>query len=80
MADEDILGLIDELIDEEHRLRATAAGQGLDSAQLARLRDLEVSLDQCWDLLRQRRARAEFQDSTGSTTPRPSDEVGRYLQ
>ncbi|MCI2418329.1 DUF2630 family protein [Saccharopolyspora sp. K220] len=80
MADEDILGLIDELIDEEHRLRAAASGQGLSAEQRARLRELEVNLDQCWDLLRQRRARAEFRDSSGSPAPRPPDEVGGYLQ
>lgn len=80
MADNDILGRIDELIEEEHRLRAASIGQGLDAEQQSRLRELEVNLDRCWDLLRQRRAQAEFPNRHGSSGPRPPDEVEGYLQ
>lgn len=79
MSDKDVLQHIDELVAEEHELRARSVGQsGLSDAEHGRLRDLEVQLDQCWDLLRQRRARAEFgQDPDGATT-RPADEVEHY--
>ena len=61
MDDKDILGNIDTFIAEEHELRAKAVGApGLSEAEHARLRELEVRLDQCWDLLRQRRAKSEF--------------------
>jgi uncharacterized protein DUF2630 len=73
-----VLAHIDELIAEEHTLRAQAAAQGLDEKERARLQELEVQLDQCWDLLRQRRARAEFgQDPDGAQT-RPADQVEHY--
>src|SRR5690349_11732008 len=56
--DRDIITQIDELVDEEHALeRAHGDGNSLSKEEKARLRDLEVQLDQLWDLLRQRRAR-----------------------
>ncbi len=56
--DDEIFDRINELVDEEHRLEAKASpGAPLTELDEARLRDLEVRLDQCWDLLRQRRAR-----------------------
>ena len=57
MDDQEIVRRINELADEEHLLERTHAGAGLDEEELSRLRAIEVSLDQCWDLLRQRRAR-----------------------
>ena len=79
--DKDVLGRIDELIAEEHELRAKAiTAPGLSETDRDRLRELEVRLDQCWDLLRQRRARREFGEDPGGTTPRPVDEVESYLQ
>jgi hypothetical protein len=57
MNDEQVLSRIHELVDEEHQLRNQHADAPLDEAASQRLADLEVSLDQCWDLLRQRRAR-----------------------
>ena len=78
MDDKDVLRHIDELIAEEHALRARATTPGLDETEQARLREVEVQLDQCWDLLRQRRARAEFgQDPDGART-RPADQVEHY--
>jgi hypothetical protein len=41
---------------------------------------VEESLDQCWDLLRQRRARREFGESTSEAAARPVSEVEGYLQ
>ncbi len=57
MNDKEILHHITELVNEEHELMNLAEGAGLDDEQQARVKALEVSLDQCWDLLRQRRAR-----------------------
>lgn len=50
--DDDILARIDQLVNEEHRLQNTP-----EETDPERLHQLEVMLDQCWDLLRQRRAR-----------------------
>lgn len=57
MDDKEILHHITELVNEEHELMNLAEGAGLDDEQQNRIKELEVSLDQCWDLLRQRRAR-----------------------
>jgi hypothetical protein len=57
MDDKEILHHITELVNEEHELMNLAEGTGLDDEQQARVKALEISLDQCWDLLRQRRAR-----------------------
>ena len=52
---------ITELIDEEHRLRSALQDGSLTvEDEQARLHTVEVELDRCWDLLRQRRARREF--------------------
>ncbi|HEX3591362.1 MAG TPA: DUF2630 family protein [Pseudonocardiaceae bacterium] len=79
MDDKDVLGRIDELIAEEHRLRAKAVGTtGLGDTERERLRQVEVRLDQCWDLLRQRRAKAEFGQDPDTAQTRPADEVEQY--
>jgi hypothetical protein len=57
MDDTELLKHITELVNEEHELMNKAEGIGLDDTQNARMKALEVNLDQCWDLLRQRRAR-----------------------
>ncbi|PXY17112.1 DUF2630 domain-containing protein [Prauserella sp. PE36] len=80
MADEDTIARIDALIAEERELRSHATGNGLDDAGKRRLRELEQQLDQCWDLLRQRRARAEFGDDPDEAQPRPISEVESYQQ
>ena len=57
MEDQEVIDRINELAREEHDLfQKESTGQVTDSER-ARLRSLEVSLDQCWDLLHQRRAR-----------------------
>ena len=80
MHDSEILGRIGELVAEEHRLRSQAAGAGLDEESSLRLASLERHLDQCWDLLRQRRARDEFGENPDSAQQRPPGEVESYLQ
>ena len=81
MDDKQILGHIDELIQTEHELRKQVAdGKLASDDERAQLRQVEESLDQCWDLLRQRRARREFGEDPGETGPRPAPEVEGYLQ
>jgi hypothetical protein len=75
MSDQSILAHISSLIDEEHKLRSADAAQ--ESAQ--RLKQLEVELDQCWDLLRQRRAKREFGDNPDTATPRDPGTVEGYI-
>jgi hypothetical protein len=81
MDDKQIMTTIDDLIKTEHDLRSRLAGGELTSEQEhEQLRAVEEQLDQCWDLLRQRRARREFgADPSGSAT-RPATEVEDYLQ
>jgi hypothetical protein len=79
--DKEILGHIDELIRTEHDLRARLASGELSSEQEhAQLRSAEEALDQCWDLLRQRRAKREFGEDPSGSSARPTDEVEGYLQ
>jgi len=75
MADDDILVQIQRLVDEEHAVRSTG-----DADQDHRLRRLEETLDQCWDLLRQRRARREFSQSEDTAVARDTDTVEHYRQ
>jgi hypothetical protein len=79
MADDaDIIKQIDSLVDEEHALeRAHGDGKSLSKDEKARLRELEVHLDQLWDLLRQRRARrAAGLDPDDAETRDPSTVEG----
>jgi hypothetical protein len=75
-----ILSHIDELVAEEHALRAKHRGEGLTDDERERMSRLEVELNQAWDLLRQRRAKAEFGDDPENATERGPDEVETYLQ
>jgi len=79
--DKDILGRIDELIKTEHELRNRLASGELSGAEERdQLRSAEEALDQCWDLLRQRRARREFGGDPSGSEARPVNEVEGYLQ
>jgi hypothetical protein len=80
MTDQDIIGGIDALIAEEHELRDRAVGAGLSDQERARIRRLEEQLDQCWDLLRQRRARREIGENPAEAGVRPVSEVESYRQ
>ena len=81
MDDKEILGRIDVLIKTEHELRAKlAAGQLTTDEEHAALRSAEEALDQCWDLLRQRRAKREFGESPDGAAVRPAAEVEGYQQ
>ncbi|MFG1644826.1 DUF2630 family protein [Amycolatopsis sp. NPDC049252] len=80
MADSEILGRIDELIAEEHELRSRSVGVGLTGTDKDRLTTVEQALDQCWDLLRQRRAKSEFHENPEDAQARPVSEVESYRQ
>lgn len=75
--DPQILARVHELVAEEHRLRE---GGALTPEDRDRLQQLERDLDQCWDVLRQRRARREFGENPDDATVRPSGQVEGYLQ
>lgn len=79
--DQDIQNRIKELIEEEHKLRA-ALGEGKISAgeERARLGSVEAELDQCWDLLRQRRAKRQYGEDPEDASVRPADTVENYLE
>jgi hypothetical protein len=81
MDDREILGRIDDLINTEHELRAKlAAGELTSDEEHAALRAAEEALDQCWDLLRQRRARRQYGEDVDQAAARPVSEVEGYLQ
>ena len=84
MSDESIAARIETLVAEEHELRQREASDRNDEEQLEsdqqRLQAVEVELDRCWDLLRQRRAKEEFRQDPDEAEVRDADTVERYLQ
>jgi len=78
--DNDALSRINELVAEEKALREKLQhGEISESEEHKRLRQLEIELDQCWDLLRQRRALRETGRDPRDAAVRPADEVEGYL-
>jgi Protein of unknown function (DUF2630) len=78
--DKDALSRINELVAEEKALREQLQhGKISESEEHERLHHLEVELDQCWDLLRQRRALRETGGDPSDAAVRPADEVEGYL-
>jgi hypothetical protein len=74
------LSRINELVAEEKALREQLQhGKISESEENKRLRQLEIELDQCWDLLRQRRALRETGGDPRDAAVRPPDEVEGYL-
>jgi hypothetical protein len=81
MDEKKIMATIGDLIDTEHKLRQQLANGELSSTEEhQRLRSAEEALDQCWDLLRQRRARREFGENPDEAASRPVSEVEHYQQ
>lgn len=80
MNDEALIQRIGALVEEEHELEKAIAQERAAADSEKRLRDLEVALDQCWDLLRQRRARRDAGQSPEEAQTRPPDVVERYQQ
>jgi hypothetical protein len=81
MDDKEIMTRISGLIETEHELRSQLAEGKLSSEQeRERLRSAEEALDQCWDLLRQRRARRQYGENPDAAQVRPVGEVEGYQQ
>jgi hypothetical protein len=79
--DKQILHRITDLVDEEHQLRSRRlSGEVTSEDEKTRLRELEEALDQCWDLLRRRRAAREFGGDPNTVHPQAKSEVEGYLQ
>ena len=77
MDDQSILHHIQHLVDEEHRLDSSTERSPDDHK---RHQEVQVELDQCWDLLRQRRARREFGDDPDQAKVRDPKTVESYEQ
>jgi hypothetical protein len=84
MSDESIAARIERLVAEEHQLQGREAADSKDIELLEqdkeRLRAVEVELDRCWDLLRQRRALRGAGADPEEAHVRDADTVERYLQ
>ena len=77
MDETDILSRINALVEEEHQLRDN--GEHTDE-QRARMEQVEAQLDQCWDLLRQRRAKRQYGEDPEEAHVRPEQQAEGYLQ
>jgi len=82
MSDESIAAHIEKLVDEEHALRQREQSDDDDAldADRERLQTVEVELDRCWDLLRQRRALRDAGVDPDSAQARDAGTVEGYLQ
>lgn len=80
MNDKELANEINRLAEEEHRLEEAHIGDGLSTEESERLRTIEVALDQCWDLLRQRRARRNAGQDPDEAAARPAPVVENYRQ
>ena len=80
MDDAQIHGTIEQLVAEEHELWEREAAGAATEGDRQRLDRLKVSLDQCWDLLRQRRALREAGRDADAAEPRAPGVVERYEQ
>jgi hypothetical protein len=76
-SDQNYLSHIDKLVKEEERLYGKS---GLTDDDQTRLNEVKVELDQCWDLLRQRRALREFGKDPDQAKVRPAKIVENYEQ
>ena len=80
MDDKEIVRRISELAAEEQQLEEAHVGEGLSDDELERKRDLEVTLDEMCDLLRQRRAKRSAGQDPDAAQERSADTVEGYLQ
>ena len=81
MTDPDVFDRANALAEEEERLYEHAGdGHGLSAEETARLAEIKVELDRCYDLLHQRRARREAGLDPSSAKPRPGSVVEGYQQ
>ena len=80
MEDRELHKRIAKLVAEERELEEGHIGSRVTVEQEQRLREVRAALDQSWDLLRQRRARREFNQDVASTGTRPAEVVEHYQQ
>ena len=80
MNDAQVRARIEELVAEEHQLWDAEAAGNASPADRERLQELKVGLDQCWDLLRQRRALEEYGQDPDTAAPRDPRVVENYEQ
>ena len=80
MNDPQIHGTIERLVAEEHELWEREAAGTAGDADRQRLQEVKVTLDQCWDLLRQRRALREAGRDPDDADVRRPEVVERYEQ
>ncbi len=80
MSDQQIHGTIEQLVAEEHELWDRESAGAASEADRRRLEEVKVSLDQCWDLLRQRRALREFGLDEDAAKAREENVVEGYQQ
>ena len=81
MDDKTVMSRINDLVTEEHQLRTQVqSGKISSDDERQRLRELEESLDQCWDLLRRRRAARAAGADPDAVNAEPISEVEGYLQ
>jgi hypothetical protein len=80
VTDGDLLAEINRLAREQHGLERSHAQRGLSPEEAGRLRDIEVQLELCWDLLRQRRALRHAGLDPNNARPRPVTTVEGYRQ
>jgi hypothetical protein len=84
MSDESIAARIERLVAEEHELRSREQDDAVEPDALQidndRLKEVEVELDRCWDLLRQRRALRDAGGDPDDARVREAETVERYQQ
>ena len=80
MDDAQVQQRIEELVAEEHRLWDAESSGNATEDDGRRLEELKVGLDQCWDLLRQRRALEQYGQDPDLAEPRSTETVENYQQ
>lgn len=80
MKDVELVHEIHSLVEQEHSLERSHEGQELSEQDQEQLHRIEETLDQCWDLLRQRRARREFGQDPDEAEVRPKSIIEGYRQ
>ena len=79
MEDQELIDRINTLANEEHELFSRESQSGVTAEERERMRLIEVTLDQCWDLLHQRRARRNAGMNPDDASVRDPSVVEGYL-
>jgi len=78
--DRTVLQRIEQLVERERQIEESHVGRAPTDDERAQLKEIEIELDQCWDLLRQRRARRAAGQDPDVAVTRPEEVVENYLQ